>query len=253
MLLCSAGDAVTAKIVEQMGFNGIWVSGFETSARLGLKDDGSITMTEMLNECSKIVNSVNIPVYVDVDTGYGNFPRTVKEFERIGVTGICVEDNLPQKTNSLFGGKQPLEDSLVQCKKLVAGLEVANKLKIIARTEALIRGMGMDEAIARANQYKLMGADYIMVHTRDTTGQEAFEIPKLFNGKLVIVPTKFPQVTTTDLYHAGYHMIIWANHTERLKIKAVRDGLKMMLDADCPLPVEESMSCTLNELKGLTE
>src|SRR5690348_4975451 len=108
-ILVSAGDAITAKLVEEAGFNGIWISGFEASARLGLADNGSITMSEMLNISQNIVRAVKIPVWVDVDTGYGNFQRTVREFERIGVAGICVQDDIPHlKQNSLWGGKTPL-------------------------------------------------------------------------------------------------------------------------------------------------
>src|SRR3990167_11092527 len=117
-VIVSAGDAITAKLIEEAGFDGIWVSGFEASARLGLADNGSITMTEMLNVAKPIVDAVNIPVWVDVDTGYGNFQRTVREFEKIGVTGVCVQDDLEgHKTNSLWGGKTPLMGIEDFCKK----------------------------------------------------------------------------------------------------------------------------------------
>jgi 2-methylisocitrate lyase-like PEP mutase family enzyme len=88
-ILISAGDAITAKLIQEADFNGIWISGFEASARLGLKDNGSITMTEMLNVVRPIVRSVKIPVFVDCDIGYGNLQRTVDEFSFIGVSGVC--------------------------------------------------------------------------------------------------------------------------------------------------------------------
>src|SRR3990167_2977631 len=129
-VIVSAGDAITAKLVEQAGFDGIWISGFEASARLGLPDNGSITMFEMLNIAKPIVDSLKIPVWVDVDTGYGNFQRTVREFERIGVTGVCIEDNIPElKINSLWGDKLPLMDMKEFAHKIFVG---NRKIKIIA-------------------------------------------------------------------------------------------------------------------------
>jgi len=255
MIIVSAGDAITAKLIQEAGFDGIWVSGFETSARLGLPDNGSITMTEMLNEAKKIVNAVDLPVYVDIDTGYGNLTRTVKEFERIGVTGVCVEDNVFPKTNSLFGGNLPLEDMVLHGDRLAKAREVSN-IEIIARTEALIRGYSMREALKRAGFYRGSGANWTLIHSRDTTGVEALAVADAIDGheiKLVTIPTKFPHITCKELYKAGYSMIVWANHTERVKIKAIRKALKKMKTADCPLPVEGTLAVSLEDLKGLTQ
>ena len=163
-IIVSAGDAITARLVEEAGFDGIWISGFEASARLGLADNGSITMTEMLNIAKPIVDSVKIPVWVDVDTGYGNFQRTVREFEKIGVTGVCVQDDLEGcKTNSLWGGKTPLMNMEDFGKKI---LVKRDKIKIIARTEAIIRGKGSVEALRRIEVYKKSKADFVLPHSR---------------------------------------------------------------------------------------
>lgn len=246
-VIVSAGDVITAKLVEEAGFGGVWVSGFEVSARLGLADNGSITLTEMLNITKPIVDAVNIPVYVDTDTGYGNFKRTVREFEKIGVAGICVEDNVPElKINSLWGDKVPLMDIERFCRKI----DVPHRLKIIARTEALIRGYGESEAIKRLTAYAGSGADILLPHTRD--------IENLISGysiiaekPLAIVPTKFPQLTNKQLFDMGYSMIIWANQTERVKIKSTRECLKSLKENDCALHIEENLSATLDDMKNL--
>jgi phosphoenolpyruvate phosphomutase len=254
MILISAGDSVTAKLVQEAGFDGIWVSGFEASARLGLKDDGSITMTEMLNVTKPIVDAVKIPVYVDVDTGYGNFARTVKEFQNIGAKGLCVEDNITQKTNSLWGGKAPLMPITGFCLKLGYGRQVKSKgFHIIARTEALIRGYGMKEALKRGLKYAEY-ADFILIHSRDKTGKEAIQIGEKWHSKrpLAIVPTKFPDFTNSELKKAGFKIIVWANQTERVKIKSIRDALKIMKKDDCAKHVEDNLSATLDDMKGLT-
>ncbi|MBU1075728.1 MAG: isocitrate lyase/phosphoenolpyruvate mutase family protein, partial [Spirochaetes bacterium] len=111
MIMVSAGDAITARLIEEAEFDGIWISGFEASARRGLVDNGTITMSEMLESTKTVVDATSLPVVVDTDNGYGgihNFIRTVKEFEQIGCAGICVEDNIFPKQNSLWGGKIPL-------------------------------------------------------------------------------------------------------------------------------------------------
>ena len=254
MILVSSGDAITARLVEEAGFNGIWVSGFEASARLGLTDNGSITMTEMLNVAKPIVDAVKIPVYVDVDTGYGNFARTVREFEKIGVTGICVQDDIPHlKTNSLWGGKAPLMDMKEFAKKINIK---PRKIKIIARTEALIRGYGHDEAFKRLDMYKQYGADILLPHVRKSVdmfagmqnkaGRHKAEIP------YAIVPTKFPHYTNEQLFNKGYSMVIWANTTERVKIKAIRDSLKILKKDDSAINIENKLSASLDDMRNLT-
>lgn len=249
-ILVSAGDAITAKLVEEAGFDGIWVSGFEASARLGLADNGSITMTEMLNVAKPIVDAVKIPVWVDCDTGYGNFKRTVREFEKIGVYGISVEDNLPKKQNSLWGDQIPL----MSCEEFGNMLnEVAwdeREIKIIARTEALVRGYGSGEALRRLRHYAQCGANILLPHTRE----DSIMNPEIFDVELpfAIVPTKFPNKTNGELFDMGYDFVIWANQTERVKIKAIREALKDLKHKDCALGIEGQLSASLEDMKGLT-
>jgi len=250
LILISAGDAITAKLIKEAGFDGIWISGFEASARLGLSDNGSITLTEMVAIAKTICDAVDLPVYVVVDTGYGNFKRTVKEFEKIGVAGICVEDNLPNKENSLWGGP----NVIMPMKNFIEKIDIPHRLTIIARTEALIRGYGMTEAIQRAVNYAKV-ADMILVHTRAKDEKEAFAIARQKNkiGKpLVIVPTKFPQTTNLILEDMGYDMIIWANQTERVKIRAIRIALESLKMSDCAKHIEQNLSATLDDMKNLT-
>ncbi len=249
LTLVSAGDAITAKLIKEAGFDGIWVSGFEASARLGLADNGSITLTEMLNIAKPIVD-VGLPVYVDCDTGYGNLKRTIKEFTDIGVAGICVEDNLEPKTNSLWHGKMPIMSKDEFCKKI----SIPHKINLIARTEALIRGFGMAIALSRSAEYYNAGADIVLIHTRDETGTEAKEIAfnKLHHIPHAIVPTKFPQFTNKQLFDMGYSMVIWANQTERTKIKATREMLATLKNHDRMLEAEKDLCATLDDMRGLT-
>lgn len=259
LVIVSAGDAITAKLIEEAEFDGIWISGFEASARLGLADNGSITMTEMLSTAKTVVDATNLPVIVDVDNGYGgihNFIRTVREFEKIGCSGVCVEDNIFPKQNSLWGGKVPLLSMKEHGAKIRAGKDAqrTEEFVVIARTEALIRGYGIREAIKRAEHYVESGADMVLIHSRETTGKEALEIPKNWklNAPLVVVPTKFPQITNKELFDGGFSLVILANQTERIKIKAIRDGLKLIRKHDSVAPIEKKLSATLDDMRSLT-
>lgn len=249
-IIVSAGDAITAKLVEQAGFDGIWVSGFEASARLGLPDNGSITMTEMLNVARSIVRAVKIPVWVDCDTGYGNFKRTVKEFDDIGVHGICVEDVDPKyKQNSLWGGQVPLLTAKEFGDKLNTVAWDERKVKVIARTEAIIRGFGQQEANERLCHYLQCGADYALPHVRDDKDIIVYS-PETKN--MAIVPTKFPSYKNKQLFDMGYDLVIWANQTERVKIKATRECLASLKESDCAEYIEKNLSASLDDMKGLT-
>src|SRR3990167_1641372 len=247
-IVISAGDAITAKIIEQEGFGGIWISGFEASARLGLADNGSLTMTEMLNVARPIINSVRIPVYVDVDTGYGNLTRTVAEFEAIGAAGICVEDNLPTlKQNSLWGSKIPLMDY----KEFGNKIKIRRKrIKIMARTEALIRGYGFKEAKKRLLYYQECGADMLVPHARHI--DQIISDLSWAKVPCVIIPTKMPECCNAGLFTMGYDMVVWANHTERVKIKAVREALQTLKKEDNALSIESNLSATLDDMRNLT-
>ena len=258
-VLVSAGDAITAKLIQEAGFDGIWVSGFEASARLGLADNGSITMSEMLNISKTIVEATTLPVIVDVDNGYGgihNFIRTVREFEKIGCAGICVEDNVFPKENSLWGGKKPLLPMKDNGIKIKAGKEAqkTNDFLIIARTESLIRGYGIKEAMRRANHYARCGADMILIHSRESSGTQARGIPKFWKLKvpLVIVPTKFPQVSNKQLFQAGFSMVVFANQTERVKIQAIRKCLDIIKNTGSVRAIESKLSATLEDMRQLT-
>lgn len=251
-ILVSAGDAITAKLVQEAGFSGIWVSGFEVTARLGLPDNGSLTLTEMLRACEPMVRAVKLPIYVDCDIGYGNLKRTIREFENIGIAGICVEDNLPEcKQNSLWGDKC----EIMGMERFAEKISIPHKLKLIGRTEALIRGYSMDEAIKRGQEYSLAGADIVLIHTRDKIGNEAMEVSKQLCSSipLAIVPTKFPQFTNQRLFDMGYSMVIWANQGERVKIKSIRQMLRVLKRCDCALPIEGEFAADLEDMKGLID
>jgi len=214
---------MSAKLVEINGFDAIWAGSFAISATHALPDASILTMTEFLNVSSNIVQSCKIPVIADCDTGYGgpsNVSHTVKKFELAGVAAICIEDKTFPKQNSLLkNGKHELISEKEFVAKILAAKEAkSNKnFMIIARTEALIAELGMNEALQRATAYQNAGADAILIHSKKETPDEIFEFSESWGGTLplVVVPTSFPTVKIDELISHKIKMVIYANQTLR--------------------------------------
>ncbi|HEV8242972.1 MAG TPA: isocitrate lyase/phosphoenolpyruvate mutase family protein, partial [Nitrospirales bacterium] len=230
-------DALSAKMIERAGFDAIWASGFGISASLKCIPDGSfLTMTEQLAVTQNIVEAVEIPVIADCDTGFGNalnVMRTVQDYEKAGIAGICIEDNVFPKRCSFYAGVR---------RELVSADEHAGKVRaaksaqsssdfvVIARTEALIAGWGQDEALKRAEAYADAGADAVLIHSKASTFDELRAVSQRWSGRvpLVVVPTIFGAVTTEELERHGFKIVIFANQVIRTAIKAMRDTLDVL-------------------------
>jgi phosphoenolpyruvate phosphomutase len=258
LVIVSASDAITGKLIEQYGFDGIWLSSFEVSASHGLVDNETMTLTEMRDTAKSVIDATNIPVIIDADTGYGNInnvARALQEFEKIGAAAICFEDNVYPKRNSLFDGKIPILSTEAMGNKIKACVEARQNKNfcIIARTESLIRGYGMEDAMNRGNHYAVCGADLILFHSRDESGQEALEVARRWDKEvpLVIIPSKFPQLTNPELFEAGYSIVIYANQTQRCKIQAVKEMLKTLKTKQCGKALETKI-CSLDDFRALT-
>ena len=175
LVVLGAHDAMSARLVERAGFEAVWVSGFGVSTMAhALPDLNLITMTEALAAAKRIDDAVELPVIADCDNGYGgliNVVRTVLEYERAGIAGICVEDNLFPKRNSLFAGdvKRELIPVGEQARRIAAAKDAQETpdFVFIARVEALIAGHGIEAACERALAYAQAGADAVLIHSRD--------------------------------------------------------------------------------------
>ena len=189
-------NALFAKAVEQTGFNTVYVTGFGTAARYGFADVGLITQSEMVQNLKAICRATSLPVIADMDTGYGNalnVRRTVREYERAGVAGFHIEDQVFPKKCGFMAGKAviPMEEHV---QKVRAALEARQNSDtvVIARTDALAPH-GWNDAIARANAYRDAGADLIFVdgirtlEELDIYSRELAQqgVPCLYNGGLV--------------------------------------------------------------------
>ena len=245
-----AFDSMSAKLVEINGFDAIWAGSFAISATHALPDASILTMTEFLNVSSNIVQSCKIPVIADCDTGFGgpnNVSHTVKKFELAGVAAICIEDKTFPKQNSLLkNGKQKLISEKEFVAKILAAKEAkSNKnFMIIARTEALIAELGMNEALQRATAYQNAGADAILIHSKKETPDEIFEFSESWKGKipLVVVPTTYPSVGIDELIKNKFKMTIYANQTLRVAYSAMNNMLREIKDCKRISDIKQEMS-----------
>src|SRR5438128_10224645 len=197
LLAAGAHDALSAKLAEEAGFDAIWASGFGISAVQAVPDANILTLTETLDAVRRIVDAVDIPVIADCDNGYGNainVMRTAGEFERAGAAGICIEDNEFPKRCSFYAGVRrglvPAEEHARKVEAAIAARREGSFL-VIARTEALIAGLGQEEALRRARAYANAGADAVLVHSKahDFTELRAFAAVWDHPVPLVAVPT----------------------------------------------------------------
>ena len=245
-----AFDSMSAKLVEINGFDAIWTGSFAISATHALPDASILTMTEFLNVSLNIVESCKIPVIADCDTGFGgpsNVSHTVKKFESAGVAAICIEDKIFPKQNSLLkNGKHKLISEKEFVAKILAAKEAkSNKnFMIIARTEALIAELGMNEALQRATAYQNAGADAILIHSKKETPDEIFEFSESWEGEipLVVVPTTYPTIEIDDLIKNKFKMIIYANQTLRVAYSAINNMLKEINDGKRISDIKQEMS-----------
>ena len=218
-----AFDAMSAKLVENSGFDAIWAGSFGISATHALPDASILTMTEFLNVASNMEDACDIPIIADCDTGFGgpsNVTHMVKKYEKTGIAAVCIEDKTFPKQNSfLENSKQELLPEKEFVAKIIAAKEAKenSNFMIIGRTEALISGLGMKEAIKRANAYEKAGADAILIHSKQDTPEEIFEFSESWGGTLplVVVPTSFPTVKLDELISHKIKMVIYANQTLR--------------------------------------
>ena len=236
-----AHDAMSAILIEGHGFDAVWVSGFGVSAMAhGLPDLNLVTQTETLDATRRIEGVTDLPVVVDCDNGYGGFSnvvRTVVDFDRAGVSAVCIEDTLFPKRNSLYQGqsRRELVDTKEQARRLRAAkaAQESPSFVLIARVEALIAGHGIDAAIERAVAYSEAGADAILIHSKDKSLEEIEGFLARWretglSTPLVAVPTLFPDYTADQLHEKGFAMVILANQPMRASVQAMEETLRTL-------------------------
>jgi len=256
--IMEAHSGLSAKIVEEAGFAGVWASGLSISAMLGLRDNNEASWTQVLDVLEFMADATSLPILVDGDTGYGNFNnvrRLVRKLGERGVAGVCLEDKLFPKTNSFLGERQPLADVAEFCGRIRAGKDAQtdDDFVIVARTETLISGRSMDEALRRAAAYHEAGADAILVHSKRNDAAEIVGFMQRWDRDcpVVIVPTMYYATASDAFRQAGISMVIWANHLVRSSISAMRDTARQIAQTESLLEVEGRVT-SVREIFKLT-
>lgn len=260
--IMGAHNGLGAKLIEKHGFDGIWASGFEISASHAKPDANILTMTEFLEAAKQIAESSSLPVIADCDTGFGdinNVVRMVKEYERVGVAAVCMEDKIFPKTNSFISGRQKLEDIDTFSRKIYAAQNVKldPNFMVIARIESLIAGEGMDKALERAHAYQAAGADMILIHSKKKTPEEIYGFSHKWDSKtpVVIVPTTYPDITIDEIAKNKINMVIYANQALRAAVKAMETVLKDLKQSGSLMNMEPQLTSMneLFELQGMND
>ena len=206
-------DGITARLAEQAGFDCLYMTGAGTSMARGYPDLGLLTLTEMAANASMIANAAGVPLIADADTGYGNelnATRTVMEYERGGVAGLHIEDQVMPKRCGHLDGKEVVsrEEFVAKIRAAVAARKDPDFV-VIARTDSRAVA-GLDEAVARANTALDAGADIAFVEAAATI-EEVAAIPRLVHGPCllnIVVAGKTPDIALSDAQDMGYRVAI---------------------------------------------
>jgi 2-methylisocitrate lyase-like PEP mutase family enzyme len=224
-------DGLSARLVEEAGFEAAYLSGGAVARSMGIPDIGLVTMSESIERTAQVVSAIKIPIIADADTGYGNavnLVRSVREFERTGVAAIHIEDQVTPKRCGHLDGKEVISRAEME-KKLEAALAARTDpdFCIIARTDA--RGVnGFDDAMERAQAFARLGVDAVFVEAPQSEGDLA-EIPRRVAGVPLLVNVfkggKTPMLPVDLLEKMGYRIAIYPSETQRAAIHAMRNAL----------------------------
>jgi len=257
--IMEAHSGISALIVENLevekkdglySFDGIWSSSLTDSTSKGKPDIEAVDLTTRLQDLTNILECTTKPIIFDGDTGGKpeHFVFTVRTLERNGISAVIIEDKVGLKKNSLFGTEVTQELATIEefCEKLSVGkrAQVTKEFMIIARLESLIAGMPVSDALERARAYVAAGADGIMIHSKEKTGEDIRDFCEKFRAEfrgipLVLVPTTYNQFTEKELIGWGATIIIYANHMLRASYPAMMKVAKTILKKGRSLEADE--------------
>ncbi len=253
--ILEAHNGLSARIVEEAGFKGIWASGLALSAQHAVRDNNELSWTQVVDTLEFMADATSIPILLDGDTGYGDFNnmrRLVNKLEQRDIAGVCIEDKLFPKANSFIQGeRQALADIDTFCGKIKAGkdAQVDDDFCIVARVEAFIAGWGLEEALRRGAAYHQAGADAILIHSKLKRPDEILQFAREWGQRcpLVIVPTMF-YATPSEVFRQHHiSMVVWANHMIRSAISAMQASARQIHASESLVDVEGQVA-TVQEI-----
>ena len=258
--LLEAHNAVSAKIVEQTGFKGIWASGLSISTSIGYRDSNEICLSQLLQIIEYMADATSIPILLDADTGFGNFNNArilVRKLEQRKIAAVCIEDKIFPKLNSFINSQnQKLADIGEFCGKIKAMKDTQNDpdFAVVARTESFITGKTLDEALTRASMYQQAGADAVLIHSKKKDSNEIAAFMRNWNNScpVIIVPTTYYTTPVSQFENMGIKMIIWANQMIRTSITHMRRNAEIIRHLQSVTAVENEI-VKLDELFRLQD
>ena len=227
-----AYNPLTAKVIEEIGYDGVYVSGGVMSNDLGYPDIGLTTLKDVSNRANQIARVTNLPTIVDIDTGFKSCKETIETFENFGITSVHIEDQIEQKRCGHLDNKELIskEQMVKKIKECVASKKDKN-FKIIARSDAK-NVEGIDKMIDRCKAYVDAGAEIIFPEALESE-KEFEKVRKLLNCYLLANMTEFGKsklLNFKELENIGYNIVIYPVTTQRLAMKSVEDGLRAIFD-----------------------
>ena len=247
--ICESHSGLTGLIIEHTQvevngmkheFDGMWASSLTDSTAKGKPDIEAVDLTTRLHNLNDALECTTKPVIFDGDTGgkIEHFVFTVRTLERLGISAVIIEDKVGLKKNSLFGTDAVQTQDTIEgfCAKIQAGkqAQIADDFMIIARIESFIAGKGQDDAMQRALAYIEAGADGIMIHSKDKSGEDikgfCLALRKVHTSiPIVVVPTTYNHITEDELADWGVNVVIYANHMLRSSYPAMLNTAKSIL------------------------
>lgn len=245
-------DGLSALLAGKWKFDFVWISSFCCSAAVGLPDVGLIGPEDILNVVRCVRRTVDLPIVTDLDSGYGDAIKVfhvVESMARAGVAAVCIEDNPISKRCSLYDGYDralvSIEEHIARLRSARAAIQQAHySCRVIARTEALVAGMGVGEALKRATAYADAGADAVFVQSLDATGNEVLTFGKEWKRRtpIFIAPTRLPHVTKKEFAAAGISHSIFANQGLRAAHAAINRTFGVLAQSESAAAIGSEIS-----------
>jgi phosphoenolpyruvate phosphomutase len=268
--IIEAHSGLSALIVENLNFykkneflefDGIWSSSLTDSTLRGKPDNQSVDYSTRISGLNDILETSLKPIIFDADNGgrIEHLSYLVKNLERLGVSGIVIEDKKGLKKNSLFSDqKETRQEKILEfCKKIKKASEskISDDFLVIARIESLILGKSIKDALHRAEKYSAAGADAILIHSKEKVPKEIFQFAKLFKKSkfykpMIAIPSTYSKTYEKELKKHDFKIVIYANHLLRASYKAMHETAKKILINQRAFEVEKNIT-SINEIISL--
>jgi phosphoenolpyruvate phosphomutase len=226
--MIEAHDGLSAKIAERAGFRCLWGSGLTISTSLGVRDCSEATWSDLLEAAIRIKKSTKLPLLFDGDSGYGSLDTlstVVTTACDNDIGGICIEDKTFPKQNSFLNGKQSLVTIAEHCKRIETAVNArrGTNFIVVARTESLVVGSDVREALVRSAAYAEAGADAVFIHSKSRSASEVLQFARAWNSRvpLIIAPTTYSHINDADIAGLGIKIVIASNQLLRAAMGAM--------------------------------